>query len=67
VHVKTGRDSNVYTAVCRGNQLALYINGYLEKEHVDTIYNLKEGQVGVSVSSFDVLPILVEIEYFDIR
>jgi hypothetical protein len=66
VHVNTGRDSNVYTAVCMGNQLALYINGFLEKEHTDTIYNLDEGQVGISVSSFDVLPILVEIEYFDI-
>jgi len=66
VHVNTGRNTNIYTAVCMGNQLALYINGYLEKEHTDTIYNLKEGQVGISVSSFDVLPILVEIEYFDI-
>jgi hypothetical protein len=66
VHVKTGRNTNIYTAVCQGNQLALYINGYLEKEHYDNIYNLKEGQVGVSVSSFDVLPILIEIDYFDI-
>ena len=66
VHVKTGRNTNIYTAVCQGNQLALYINGYLEKENYDNIYNLKEGQVGVSVSSFDVLPILVEIDYFDI-
>lgn len=66
VHINTGRNTNVYTAVCMGNYLALYINGYLEKEHTDTIYNLEEGQVGISVSSFDVLPILVEIEYFDI-
>jgi hypothetical protein len=67
VHVKTGRNTNIYSATCYGNQLALYINGFLETEHFDNIYNLKEGQVGVSVSSFDVLPILVEIDYFDIQ
>jgi len=63
-HIVTGRNSNIYTAVCIGNYLELYINGYLEKEHTDNIYNFREGHVGVSVSSFDVLPILVEIEYF---
>jgi len=66
VNVNTGRDSNWYTAICQGNQLELYINGILEKEFTDRKYNLKEGLVGLSVSSFDVLPILVEIDYFSI-
>jgi hypothetical protein len=66
VNVRTGRDTNIYTAICQGNQLALYVNGILEREHTDTRYNLKEGQVGVSVSSFSVLPILVEVDYFSI-
>lgn len=65
-NVRTGRNENTYTAVCNGNQLALYINGELEREYVDNVYNLIEGQVGVSVSSFDVLPILVAIDYFSI-
>ncbi|NLN70055.1 MAG: hypothetical protein GX142_04635 [Chloroflexi bacterium] len=65
-NVHQGRDVNVYTAVCQGNQLALYINGILEKEFVDKKYNLREGQVGFGVSSFDVLPILVEVDYFSI-
>jgi len=65
-NVVTGRAQNTYSAICRGNQLALYINGVLEREHTDYIYNLQEGQVGVSVSSFDVLPILVNIDYFSI-
>jgi hypothetical protein len=65
-NVRMGRDENTYTAICQGNRLALYINGVLEREHIDTKYNLREGLVGFSVSSFDVLPILVEIDYFSI-
>ncbi|MFA7406889.1 MAG: hypothetical protein WCY93_03490 [Anaerolineaceae bacterium] len=65
-NVRTGRDANYYTAVCQGNQLALYVNGVLEKEFVDRKYNLREGQVGFGVSSFNVLPILVEVDYFAI-
>lgn len=65
-NVRMGRDVNTYTAICQGNRLALYINGVLEREHVDTKYNLREGLVGFSVSSFDVLPILVEVDYFSI-
>lgn len=65
-NVVTGRAENEYTAVCQGNELAIYINGVLEKEYTDNKYNLREGQVGVSVSSFDVLPIQVNIDYFSI-
>ena len=65
-HIVTGRAVNEYSVVCDGNYLALYINGYLEKEVVDNKYNLREGQVGFSVSSFDVTPILVEVDSFTI-
>jgi hypothetical protein len=65
-HVKTGKASNVYTAVCIGNQLELYINGYKEAALIDTHLRLEEGQVGMSVSSFEVLPIRVDIDYFSI-
>ena len=65
-NVRIGRNVNTYTAICQENSLALYINGVLEREHVDTKYNLREGLVGFSVSSFDVLPILVEVDYVSI-
>ncbi len=65
-HVNMGKDKNTYTAICRGNQLELYINGYEEASLIDKQYNLTEGQVGISVSSFNVLPILVEIDFFSI-
>lgn len=65
-NVNMGRDINLYTAICDGNKLSLYINNVLEREIADRKYNLQEGKVGVSVSSFDVLPILVEVDYFSI-
>jgi len=65
-HVNTGRDKNTYSAICNGNQLSMYVNGHLEREVVDNKYNLPEGQVGFSVSSFNVLPIEVWVDYFSI-
>lgn len=65
-NVRMGRDINIYTAICQGKKLSLYINGILEREIVDNVYKLREGQVGVSVSSFEILPILVEIDYMAI-
>ena len=65
-NIVTGRASNQYTAICDGNYLALYINGIFENEVTDRKYNLSEGQVGFSVSSFDVTPIIVNVDYFSI-
>lgn len=65
-HVNQGKAVNEYTAVCDSNYLALYVNGYLEKELTDRKYVLRDGQVGFSVASFNVTPILVEIDSFTI-
>ena len=65
-NVTTGRHENVYQATCQGNKLALYINGILENEYTDNLYNLTEGQIGFGVSSFNVLPIIVYVDFVDI-
>ena len=65
-NVITGRHENTYTATCDGNELALYVNGVLEYEMTDNLYNLTEGQVGFGVSSFEVLPILIYTDYVTI-
>lgn len=62
--INTGKDVNYYAATCKGNKLALYINGYLEREVTDSKHNFREGQVGFGVSSWDILPIRVEVDYF---
>jgi len=66
-NLRMGRNTNSYMAVCRGNYMALYINGVLEREFTDKRFNLRDGLVGLGVSSFEVLPILVEFDYFAIR
>lgn len=61
--VNMGKSVNVYSAICEGNELTLFINGKQERTIVDNTYKFREGQVGVSVSSFKTLPILVEFDY----
>lgn len=64
--IRTGKDVNEYTAICSGKTLVLYINDVETRRIDETTYRLKEGQVGISVSSFDVYPIEVEVESFTI-
>lgn len=60
--IKTGKDSNEMTAICQGEELTLGING----QAVRTVHdkNFKSGQIGLSLSSFNVTPIIGEFEYF---
>jgi S1-C subfamily serine protease len=64
--IKQGKDSNEYTLVCNGNDLTLGINGVEVKTVTDKKYVLREGLVGFGVSSFDVVPILVEVDTFQV-
>lgn len=61
--IKQGKDVNEYSITCKGEELSLYING----DEVNTIterkYSLRDGNIGVSVSSFNVLPIRVEMDW----
>ncbi len=65
--IKMGKETNVYKAVCSGNTLMLYINGEESASFTDNKYGFSDGKVGVSISSFNVYPIIVEIDYFDIQ
>jgi S1-C subfamily serine protease len=55
---------NIYTAICDGNELTLGINGVEIRTVRDTFF--KTGQVGLSVSSFNVTPVIVEFDYFSV-
>jgi hypothetical protein len=59
--IKIGVGENTYAAVCEGNELSLYING----EHTRTVTDLHylEGQAGVGVSSFDLVPVEILMDY----
>ena len=60
--IKTGREVNEYAMVCKGRTLKLFINGHETNVYEDNKYVLRDGLVGVSVSSFNTLPVKVEID-----
>jgi S1-C subfamily serine protease len=62
--IKMGKDTNEYTIICQGDTLTLGINGYEVKSVRDKTF--KEGLIGLSVSSYDVFPVLVDFAYLDI-
>ena len=62
--INMGKATNTYEATCKGDTLTLYINGVETRSVKDN--NLKKGQVGISVSSFEDYPILVNVDWLKI-
>lgn len=63
-NLKTGKDTNEYTIICEGNRLTLGVNGVEVRTVEDGTYD--EGLVGISVSSFEFFPVLVEFDWTEI-
>jgi len=59
--IKTGREENVFTATCKGNELSLAVNGTPIKT-VNTKYDFTEGSAGMGFSAPQNLPVDVEFE-----
>lgn len=64
--IKQGKEVNEYSISCKGDELSLTINGDEVNSIVEKKYGLSAGQIGVSVSSFNVLPILIEMDWVKI-
>jgi hypothetical protein len=60
--LKQGKEINNYGISCKGRTLILYINGFEVRRLNDNQYVLKTGKVGVSVTSFNDLPVKVEVD-----
>jgi hypothetical protein len=60
--IKGGQSTNTYTATCEGNKLSLFINGEKIRTITENQFRFGEGKIGLSVSSFYVLPVKVEFE-----
>jgi hypothetical protein len=60
--INMGKGINKYTVICQGDSLTLGINDTEVRTVKDS--RLKEGQVGLSISSFNITPIVVEYDYF---
>jgi hypothetical protein len=64
--INQGTKTNEYSITCQGDELTLNINGDKTISLQETKYGLHSGLVGISVSSFDVLPILIEMDWVKI-
>lgn len=64
--IQSGRTTNVYRVVCDGSNLSLYINDVEIAAFDDTQYRLTGGQVGIGVSSPQMLPVEVSFESFTV-
>ncbi|MCX6079973.1 MAG: trypsin-like peptidase domain-containing protein [Chloroflexi bacterium] len=64
--IKQGKNTNEYSFICNGNDLTLGVNSTKVKTVTDKKYVLQEGLVGFGVSSFDSLPVLVNVDAFQI-
>lgn len=64
--IKTGKETNSYTMICSGDQITVGVNNTEVKTVTDTKYKLRDGLAGFGVSSYDSLPIVVEVDTFQI-
>ncbi|MAT45382.1 MAG: hypothetical protein CL609_23890 [Anaerolineaceae bacterium] len=63
-NIRTGMEYNEYTISCEGNTITLWINGVQTNSVRDNSF--KEGMIGISASSYNVVPINVEFESLEI-
>lgn len=64
--LQQGRAVNEYQLDCSGDEITMYVNGTKIKTVRDTRYLFDEGFVGFNISSLNVLPITVEVNWFSI-
>ncbi len=60
--ILAGKETNKYSIICDDRTLSLFINDYETNVFDENNYALRDGLIGVSVSSFNVLPVKVEVD-----
>ena len=58
--VKSGMAENEYGIVCQDNILSLFVNGGIVRKLEENKYLLPKGNVGISVSSFRDVPVILD-------
>lgn len=59
--------ANIYEMTCEGNKIGLWVNGSNLKTFAEKKYGLKNGQIGLNISSLTSVPVITEIDYLDIQ
>jgi hypothetical protein len=64
--LKQGREVNEYAMTCNGDEITLSINDEEVRSVTDNTYGFNNGLVGFNISSLNVLPITVAVNWFEI-
>jgi hypothetical protein len=64
--LKQGKEVNEYGLICKGNELSLIVNDKVLKKVTENRYSFRDGYVGFNISSLNVIPIIVEVDWFKI-
>ncbi|MBN1304741.1 MAG: DUF1080 domain-containing protein [Anaerolineales bacterium] len=64
--IKPGTEPNQYTLVCQEKVITILINGVQIRSIKEERYNLEGGQAGITVSSFQSLPVIAEVDWVEI-
>jgi len=64
--LKQGKEVNEYGMTCKGDDITLYINGKELKKVTDKNYGHNSGYVGFNISSLNVTPIIVNVDWFKV-
>lgn len=64
--LRQGKEQNTYRMDCVGDEITMYVNDKKLTTVRDTRYFFNEGYVGFNISSYKVLPVTVEVNWFEI-
>ena len=64
--IKSGKDVNEYKIICKERTLSLFINGTETRVLKENNVVLRDGKVGIGVSSFKDLPVKVDVDWVKI-
>lgn len=64
--LKQGKEVNEYTMICQDKKISMFVNGQEIKQSpvTDNRYGLREGTVGFNISSINITPVVVEVDWF---
>ena len=64
--IRQGKDFNEISVICDERDLKLFVNGQLTQSYTDNQFVLRDGQIGIGVSSFNRLPVRLDFDWLKI-
>jgi hypothetical protein len=64
--LRQGREINEYAMTCQGDEITLFVNDEKIRSVRDNTYGFHSGLVGFNISSLNVLPITVAVNWFEV-